>query len=81
MTEVRYFGPMIILDERLPIEEIRALSPFVLIAGDLSVISEHQSTPEAVRARARYAAENGTSENGNADAAIYRRTRTHWVRY
>jgi hypothetical protein len=48
----------------------------VLIGADLAVLSEHENTPNAVKALARFRARYPESE-----AAIYRRLPSGWVRY
>lgn len=66
---------MIAEQETIALETLRSASPFILVGPDNSLISEHSSTPEAVRAAAKYLAEEG------AEAHVYRRTRTAWVKY
>ena len=60
----------------LPVESISSSKRFVIVTPDLAVISEHDNTPEAVRALARF-----TLEYPKAEAAIFRRTSSNWQRY
>ncbi|HTG44844.1 MAG TPA: hypothetical protein VK633_09960 [Verrucomicrobiae bacterium] len=67
---------MIIAEEKLPRETFNSFAAFVVASNEGEMLSEHQSTPDAVRALARYAAQNGEEK-----AAIFRRTTTGWVKY
>lgn len=60
----------------LPLTFAPTTSPLVLVGSDLAVLSEHENTPNAVKALARFAAKFPASE-----AAIYRRLKSGWVRY
>jgi hypothetical protein len=63
-------------EEKLPREAFKSYATLIVVSRDGELLSEHQSTPDAVRALAKYAAQHG-EESG----AIYRRTSTGWVKY
>jgi hypothetical protein len=48
----------------------------VVLRSDRSILSEHYTTPDAVKALARFGAEFPTSEAG-----IFRRLSGRWVKY
>jgi len=67
---------VILVEEKLPREAFKSFAALILVSPEGKLISEHQSTPDAVRALAKYSAQHG-EESG----AIYRRTTTSWVKY
>jgi hypothetical protein len=66
----------IVLPEELPLDAIRSSTRVVLITLDRRVVSEHQTTPDAVRALVGFVSAHPTE-----NAAIYRRRTTHWAKY
>jgi len=64
------------VEEKLPREAFKSFAALIVISRDGELLSEHQSTPDAVRALSRHVAQHG-EESG----AIYRRTSTGWTKY
>jgi hypothetical protein len=62
--------------ESLPLKAITAAKSVVVVRIDRSIISEHHTTPDAVRSRLRFSAK--APQNG---AAIFRRMSGKWVKY
>jgi hypothetical protein len=64
------------VEERLPRDAFKSYAALIVVSREGELLSEHQNTPEAVRALARHVA-----QNGEESALIYRRTTTAWVKY
>ena len=67
---------MTFVEEKLPREAFKSFATLILVSREGELISEHQSTPDAVRALTKYA-----HQHGEESAAIYRRNSTGWVKY
>jgi hypothetical protein len=65
-----------VLEEKLPREAFKSFATLIVVSREGDLISEHQTTPDAVRALAKYVAQHG-EESGS----IYRRNSTGWVKY
>ena len=61
---------------QLPLEALITYSPFALVDGQGTLISEEKNTPDAVRLLAKH-----VRENQEFNGAIYRRTATGWTKY
>ena len=61
--------------EEIPLEQVHSFAPLVILDKAGEMISEHESTPEAVQALARHAR---LSYEG---PAIYRKGKQAWVKY
>jgi hypothetical protein len=64
------------VEEKLPREAFKSYAALIVISREGELLSEHQSTPDAVRALAKY-----TAQHGEETGTIYRRTSTGWVKY
>jgi hypothetical protein len=65
-----------LVEEKLPREAFKSFATLIVVSKEGELLSEHQSTPDAVRALAKY-----TAQHGEESGAIYRRTSTAWVKY
>ena len=60
----------------IPLEKVKSYAPIVIYdEAKQEVISEHESTPDAVQALAKYA------KMAYEQPAIFRKSRSAWVRY
>jgi hypothetical protein len=64
------------VEEKLPRDAFKSFAALIVVSREGELLSEHQTTPDAVRALAKYSAQHG-EESG----AIYRRTSSDWVKY
>jgi hypothetical protein len=64
------------VEEKLPREAFKSFATLIVVSRDGELLSEHQTTPDAVRALAKY-----VLLHGDESGAIYRRTSTGWVKY
>ena len=67
---------MTFVEEKLPREAFKSYAALILVSREGELLSEHQTTPDAVRALSKYAA-----QHGEESATIYRRTSTDWTKY
>jgi len=65
-----------VVEDRLPREAFKSYAALIVVSREGELLSEHQTTPDAVRALAKYSLQHG-EESG----AIYRRISTAWVKY
>jgi hypothetical protein len=64
------------VEEKLPREAFKSFATLIVVSREGELISEHQTTPDAVRALSKY-----VTQHGEESAAIYRRNSTAWVKY
>ncbi len=64
------------IEDRLPREAFKSYAALIVISREGELISEHQTTPDAVRALAKY-----NLQHGEESGAIYRRIGNSWVKY
>ena len=64
------------LPESLGLSAIDSRKSIVVLRSNYSIISEHNTTPEAVKALLRFVV-----KFPNSEASIFRRIGTQWVRY
>jgi hypothetical protein len=67
---------VIVVEEKLPREAFKSYAALIIVSREGEILSEHQNTPDAVRALAKYHAQHG--EEGGT---IYRRIATGWIKY
>ncbi len=65
-----------VIEEKLPLETFKSFAKLLVVSREGELLSEHQSTPEAVQALTRH-----NAQHGEESAMIYRRIATAWIKY